>query len=216
MQLVEVENIPLVKGGLWIVGSRSWRNIEVFDLGGLTITGQPAGFTVNGAIFWIGYKRDIDGGCGCVTVSFDIANEEFSLIPVPDVDVDQDLRNGVNFTEFEHRLTILFPTMIENPESCLIELWMLEEGTCGSGERWSWAKKFVFSPVYLHPITIWRNEIVGICDLLPEEEGPELVERIVLSNLTGTVLRAISDRGYSIFNYVESLVPVRNIQIDKS
>ncbi|KAK4259890.1 hypothetical protein QN277_006178 [Acacia crassicarpa] len=295
MQVVEVQNIPLVEGGLWIVGSSngllciridkyakpisppvlflwnpafrdvrpvfptfpdfdgdcqigfgyspivndykivglylskydyqvqvvevyslskgSWRNIEVFDLGGLTITGS-AGFTVNGAIFWIGYKRDIGGGCEYATVSFDIANEEFSLMPVPDV--DRDLTFGANFTEFEQRLAILFPTKIENPESCLIELWMLEECTCRSGERWSWVKKYVFSPAYLHPITIWRNEIVGICHRLPGEEGPEIVERIVLSNITSTELKVLFDRVYVAFNYVESLVPVRNIHIEES
>ncbi|KAK4259889.1 hypothetical protein QN277_006177 [Acacia crassicarpa] len=202
---------------VYSLSTGSWRNIEVFDLVGLTITGQPAGFTVNGAIFWFGYKRDDEGGCECVTVSFDIANEEFSFIPVPDVDVDRDLRCRVNFTEFEHRLTIIFPTMTENPVSCFIELWMLEEGTYGSGERWSWAKTFVLSPVDLHPTTIWRNEIVGVCGLLPgEEEGPEIVERIVLFNINGTVLRVIFERGYSTFNYVESLVPVRNIHINES
>ncbi|KAI9075904.1 hypothetical protein K1719_042105 [Acacia pycnantha] len=116
-------------------------------------------------------------------ISFDIAMEEFALMPMPSV--GQDRGRKVRITEFERRLALLsFP--IPNYKSGSIELWVLVKGTGGSGERWSWAKKYTSSPYsgWLIPLTIWRNEIVGI--YYPNRHGRSHLRGIVMSNFTNT------------------------------
>ncbi|KAI9090230.1 hypothetical protein K1719_028776 [Acacia pycnantha] len=195
---------------VYSLGGGSWKNIEVgnLDLGNL----GPA-CTFNGGIFWFSTQY-IEDRYEYNIVSFDIAMEVFSLIPVPAINLTND---EAYVTEFEHRLALLCYTEIEDPESCLIELWVLEDGRGGSGERWSWAQKYTSSPYpcFLIPRTIWRNKLIACSfHLLPgDEKHYEFVDMTVLSNFTNTKLKLLFRHGNFIFNYVESLIPVSNIHI---
>ncbi|KAK4269485.1 hypothetical protein QN277_022638 [Acacia crassicarpa] len=185
----DVQNLPVV----YSLRIGSWKQIEVGILRGIVLR-YNLGFTMNGFIFWLGYKQDC-----AVMISFDIAMEEFALMPMPSAVQDYSL--GVTITEFEHRLALLFS------KSRSFELWVLDKGTGGSGERWSWAKKYTSSHSGLFiAITIWRNEIVGM--YYPHQDERSNFGGIVLSNFTNTELNVLSSELHKINYYVESLVPV--------
>ncbi|KAI9084700.1 hypothetical protein K1719_033344 [Acacia pycnantha] len=123
----------------------------------LMITRFVGGFPCNGAIFWIGQKEDVD-----LIVSFDIVKEVFTLTPFPPKTPRQGCYNTLAC--YENKLAIFFPAEIENSESYVIDLWVLEECADPSNERWSWAKIYTSRPnpyrFIICPEIIWRNEIV--------------------------------------------------------
>ncbi|KAK4259892.1 hypothetical protein QN277_006180 [Acacia crassicarpa] len=168
-------------------------------------------FTCNRAIFWFGSKRVVKGEYVSLIVSFDIAMEVFSLIPMPPIDFNY---KTANFTLHESKLGVLHG--IESPESCRIELWVMEEDKSAAGEReiWSWTKKYTSNPYpfLLLPRAIWRNEIV--CTII-DETPRRGSNNIVLINLTTNEFNKVStprfDPSHGIFNYVQSIVSVTNI-----
>ncbi|KAI9096840.1 hypothetical protein K1719_025823 [Acacia pycnantha] len=201
----------------------SWKDVQFGNLDGVGILSSN-GFSFNGAIFWIGYKKGLEEDedeLGWI-VSFDIAMEVFALIPMT-----FSLFSNANtsyLTAYENKLALLSHTLSGDLKSSLIHLWVMEEGTCGSRERWVWTKKYISSPYlgyFLVPVAIWRNEIVCIVasplsDTIDKIEDDE--RKPVLLNLTTNEFKA-SDickavLGYGIFNYSESLVPVGNIHTE--
>ncbi|KAI9113072.1 hypothetical protein K1719_016004 [Acacia pycnantha] len=129
--------------GVYSLGIGSWKLIKVGILRGIFFA-YGVGFAMNGSIFWLGYKQDCWENSRYVIISFDIAVEEFALMSMPSVGLY--LTHAVHITEFEHRLALLCSPSMRNYKSCLIELLVLEKGTGGSGERWSWVKKYTSSP----------------------------------------------------------------------
>ncbi|KAK4259387.1 hypothetical protein QN277_005725 [Acacia crassicarpa] len=177
--------------------SGSWKEkkIRLIDTGGVT----SPGVTVNGVMFCWGYKYGEDGFEN-VIVSFDLAVEEFTVTPAPQ------LHKHSGFAVYEEKLALV-SWMIEDSTHSVIDLWVMEEGVGASGEIWSWTKKYSINPYpcFLSPMTIWRNEIVSFSIGKPESA-------VVFLNPTTkkTWKFAIGKYGFKewIFNYAESLVPV--------
>ncbi|KAI9084730.1 hypothetical protein K1719_033374 [Acacia pycnantha] len=117
-----------------------WRKVEIGNLEG--VYGLICGaFPLNGAIFWIGEKKCVVGHNKIrfdLIVSFDIATEVFTLIPFPTMAPAH--RCYYTLASFENKLALFFPVDIENSESYVIDLWVLEVYADPSRERWSWAK----------------------------------------------------------------------------
>ncbi|KAI9113059.1 hypothetical protein K1719_015991 [Acacia pycnantha] len=196
---------------VYSLGTGSWKQIKVEILRGISFRYGVVGFTMNGSIFWHGYKHNWWQNSGRVIISFDIAMEEFALMPMPSVGLD--LSRTIHITEFEQRLALLCSPRTQNYKSCWIEMWVWEKGIGGSGERWSWVKKYTSSYLcLLTPITIWRNEIVCL-RLQPKRS--QLVG-IVMSNFSNTEMNVLSDEAHLSYNYVESLIPVSNIYVKES
>ncbi|KAK4259894.1 hypothetical protein QN277_006182 [Acacia crassicarpa] len=116
----------------------SWKIFEDKNLENVYLF-KIQSFSCNGAIFWFGSKSVVKGEYVRLIVSFDIAMEVFSLIPMPPIDYDY---TTINFTLYENKLGVLH--RIQSPESCRIELWVMEEDKSAAGdrERWSWTKKY--------------------------------------------------------------------------
>ncbi|XP_054789768.1 putative F-box protein At3g10430 [Prosopis cineraria] len=206
----------------------SWREVEFGNLDGVAITSN--GFTSNGSIFWIGSRLGVgeDEDDFDLIVSFDIAMEVFTSIPMPSSPLSITNTPYPRYlTVYENKLALLSHTLSGDFKSSLIHLWVMEEGTCVSRERWSWTKTYTSSPYLgclLVPTTIWRNEIVCNVSTLFEpidqvEDDAENDERkIVMFNLTTNEFKTFDIRksvlGYGIFNYTESLVPVGNIHTE--
>ncbi|KAI9096817.1 hypothetical protein K1719_025800 [Acacia pycnantha] len=143
-------------------------------------------------------------------VSFDIAMEVFALIPMPPslFSITNTPYPRYHLTAHENKLALLSHTLSGDSKSSLIHLWVMEEGTCASGERWVWTKKYISSPYLgylLVPVAIWRNEIVCIVEPIDKIEDDE--RKLVLLNLTTNEFKAsdihkpvIVD---GIFNYTE-------------
>ncbi|XP_054778139.1 F-box protein At3g07870-like [Prosopis cineraria] len=83
----------------------------------------------------------------------------FWLMPVPDA-MDMNYGEIKRLTVYDNNLAMLCSKWIRENED---ELWVMEEATGTSGERWSWTHTYS-SPfrglVRLDPVAIWRNEIV--------------------------------------------------------
>ncbi|XP_054795987.1 putative F-box protein At3g21120 [Prosopis cineraria] len=208
---------------VYSLSTGSWSAIEFGNLDGIYLVSN--GFPANGAIFWLGFmlnSGENDEIVGHLIVSFDVATEVFTLIPLP-ASVPRSYRNKL--TVHENNLALLSHTFIGNYESSLIDLWVMNEGTGASGGRWNWTKKYSTSPYpcILIPGTIWRNEIV--CHSVAwhinaaEREGRNGEQNIFLVNLSTNEVKtfAISRNSMShdIFNYVESLAPVGNNHIEE-
>ncbi|KAI9084693.1 hypothetical protein K1719_033337 [Acacia pycnantha] len=195
-----------------------WRKVEIGNLEGVYGL-RCAAFACNGAIFWIGLKKDGEGHnkrCVQLIVSFDIAREVFTLIPFPTMTSAHRWCNTL--ASFKNKLALFFPSDIENSESYVIDLWVLEECTDPTRERWSWAKIYTSRPnpyrFIICPKIIWRNEIV--C-LVSEGEEEDYEGKVVFCNVTTDEFNLfdIPQRSYSfeILDYVESLVLLDNIHI---
>ncbi|XP_028781199.1 putative F-box protein At3g21120 [Neltuma alba] len=128
----------------------SWKEVEVGNLRVVKLK-HGESFSANGAIFWFGYtvKHKVYNGKKCEIagrvwiVSFDVAKEASTLIPMP---AEIRYKDGVSSAVYEYKLAILYPTAIENSETSSIDLWVMEEGTGPSGEKWTWTKKYTTSP----------------------------------------------------------------------
>ncbi|XP_028805672.1 F-box/kelch-repeat protein At3g06240 [Neltuma alba] len=210
---------------VYSLSTGSWKEIEFGPLEGVRIFGDTV--TANGSIFWSvlmsGVEEeddDVDTEWG---VSFDIATEVFTLIPFPC------LYDGLccKLSVYEDKLAVISLSGIGNFPNylyCLIDLWVLEEGIGSSRERWSWTKKYTCNtcPSMLsYPVTIWRNGIV--CgSIFTNEIGREMEtgeERVglYLINMVTNECKMFAVPGFRLgggFNYVESLVPVGNIQFE--
>ncbi|KAI9127459.1 hypothetical protein K1719_002018 [Acacia pycnantha] len=198
----------------------TWKEVELGKLDGVAIFYN--GFNFNGAIFWFGSMLGADEDEDDIdfTISFDIATEVFTLIPMPP------LSSRPYLTVYENRLAFLSPTLSDDFKSSLIHLWVMEEVTCT--KRWCWTKKYTSGPCQgclLVPVTIWRNEIVCNVNALPgfveqfeDEDEPNVEQKMVLLNYTTDEFKMIHIRkfvlGYGIFNYAESLVPVGNMPVE--
>ncbi|XP_054777045.1 putative F-box protein At3g16210 [Prosopis cineraria] len=205
----------------------SWEGRDIGNLKGVTL--DPETVTANGAIFWFGWLKLGAEGEGVVKmiVSFDIAKEVFTLIPMPDLNHDAAFER---LTFYENKLAVLCGIWEDDDKddddddddddeiSELIDLWVLDEGTCESGERWSWNTRYASSPFscILYPEAIWRDEIVcqrsSLGDI--EEGGCSLY----LMNLTTNEVKSFvfPDYVHGIYNYVESLVSVGDNCIEES
>ncbi|KAI9084664.1 hypothetical protein K1719_033308 [Acacia pycnantha] len=210
----------VVQAEVYSLRTGLWRKVEVGNLEGVYGLGCCA-FPCNGAIFWIGQKNDVEG-CNKsrleLIVSFDIAREVFTLIPFPTMTSSLGCYNKL--ASFENKLALFFPSEIENSESWAIDLWVLEECTDPSMERWSWAKIYTSKPnpygysFMIYPEIIWRNEIVCSVEAFDEEDCEG---KVVLCNLTTDEFNSfdipICRYNPRILDYVESLVLLDNIHV---
>ncbi|KAI9096841.1 hypothetical protein K1719_025824 [Acacia pycnantha] len=172
--------------------------------------------------------EDEDEGEIDITVSFDIATELFTLMPMPPLPLSViNASYRKNLTVYGNKLAMLSHRLSEDFKSSFIHFWVME--TCASRERWCWTKKITSSPYLgcmlgymLVPETIWRNEIVCNVVELPEpidqiedEDEPNGEQKIVMFNYITNEFKTIDirkfDLGYDIFNYA---VPVGNMNME--
>ncbi|XP_054776551.1 putative F-box protein At3g16210 [Prosopis cineraria] len=197
-----------------------WKEVQFGNLDGVYIKSQP--FSTNRAIFWFGINLNVEqrDENRHVLVSYDMAIEVFTLIPLP-ISAPKSLDSQhTRLTMHENKLAMLCHTTIGNFESSLIDLWVIEEGTDPSGGRWSWTKKYsVNHPPWLLPETIWRNEMVCHFVAMPGRSAAGFKVKddernVVMINLTANESKMFAIHKYvispCILNYVESLVPVGN------
>ncbi|KAI9084666.1 hypothetical protein K1719_033310 [Acacia pycnantha] len=223
----------VVQAEVYSLRTGLWRKVEVGNLEGVYGL-RVGGFPCNGAIFWIGRKEDVEGHNKSLLdliVSFDIVKEAFTLTPFP----PKTPRQGryTTLACYENKLAIYFQAEIENSESYVIDLWVLEECADPSKERWSWAKIYTSRPnpyrFIICPEIIWRNEIV-LSATQPEyqiegEEENYQIEgeeenyegNVVLCNLTTDEFNLFDipqcNFSLGILDYVESLVLLDIIHI---
>ncbi|XP_054778158.1 F-box/kelch-repeat protein At3g23880-like [Prosopis cineraria] len=206
---------------VYSLSTGSWKGIEFGNLNGVSLMSN--GLHAIGSIFWFGFMLNVgeeDENDGHLVVSFDIATEVFTLIPLP-TSAPKSYRNRLSV--HENKLAMLSHTPVGNSESSVIDLWVMEEGTGVSGERWNWTKKYSSRPYpfLLNPGSIWRNEIVCIFLWIgTERERNRSKGKVVLFNITANKIKMLATPKYGdgdglFFNYVESLVPVGNDHIEE-
>ncbi|KAI9127365.1 hypothetical protein K1719_001954 [Acacia pycnantha] len=192
----------------------SWKVIEFENLEGVAIRSHR-NVTVNGVMFWIGGKQGVDDDYSLI-LSFDLSKEVWTVIPMTDLNYYDRIR----LIEYENKLVVLAGFFGED-KSYLIHLWVVEEDTCSSSERWIWTKIFTSSPFppKLDPVTIWRNEVV-FCPFYQSDYGVSTPILYMLNLTTNEFKRfpirsSQNDRiNMKIFSYVESLVSFDNINIE--
>ncbi|KAI9112231.1 hypothetical protein K1719_016754 [Acacia pycnantha] len=188
---------------VYSLSSGSWKKVE---FGMKTVLLGEESVTVNGIMFWSGFGRNPDTHTFySATVSFDIANEVFTLIPTPTPDRST---STSRLTMYENKLAVLSFFTTQDSES-LIELWVMEDGSGAS-----WAKKYssCLIPGVVRPVmTIWKNQIV--CDGGEKEHYKE--RKITLLNISTNELKAFNISKYGrgkgsgyIYYHAESLVPI--------
>ncbi|XP_054779496.1 F-box/kelch-repeat protein At3g06240-like [Prosopis cineraria] len=182
--------------------SGSWKKVEC----GIKNIGIRSGsITVNGSMYWFGFLwKENTGNYNDGIVSFDIANEVFKWIPIPDWST-----SFTSLTVHENKLAVLSSPFTED----LSELWVMEDGT-----GVSWAKKYSnhLFPSLVRPVAMWRNQIVYDF-IITENEHPDqepiVEEKVALLNISTNQLKTFDiskceDGCRWIFTYTESLVPI--------
>ncbi|KAI9127488.1 hypothetical protein K1719_002047 [Acacia pycnantha] len=148
--------------------------------------------SANGSIFW--HRRNSDA-----IVSYDIATEVFTLIPF-----STPLSTILNV--YDDKLALV---SIKNK---WIELWVLEKGNDSSSETWSWIKKHTerYLSDYLLWWTIWRNHLTVYDYYPPIHDFALYLFKIPTNEMkVGSIPEVDGDRPHYVFNYAESLVPLR-------
>ncbi|KAI9127039.1 hypothetical protein K1719_001598 [Acacia pycnantha] len=214
---------------LKIEALRLWKEVQFGNLKGFCVGDDTV--SVNGHVFWFGYKagRHEDGSYSTV-VSFDIANEVFSLMPMP-AEHDSLMQN---LTVHENKLAMLCVKWITADIYC-IKLWVMDDGSGTFGERWSWTNTYYSGHCYmLFPLTIWGNEIICEPEFYDEsdfqyesqpefefegEEDDDPSKPLYLYNLDSNEFKTFDIRdcgncsGIMIHSYVESLVSINNFYV---
>ncbi|XP_054813288.1 putative F-box protein At5g62660 [Prosopis cineraria] len=195
---------------VYSLNSGSWKKVGFGNLEGVGF-GNLRNVTVNGVMFFVGRKDDFNDQ----VVSFDLTNEVFTLIPMPDLGCAYIRR----LTVYENKIGVIADS-VGKDKSHFIRLWVMEEDTCVSGKTWNWtrihASKHCSLPRELNPMTIWRNEIV-FHPLYQIENDVETNKFYLLNIATDEFEKFSISCGYisKIFNYVESLVSVSNIDVEE-
>ena len=181
--------------------------------------------TFDGAIFWVGYNFS---SCYYL-VSFDIATESFTLIPIPS---SAHVFSSTPLSVYENKVAMLCDHRDESRPFSL-DLWVMEKCIDESGERWIWSKIFTNSTTigdFLSPpSTLWTHEfyfwqpcsgpfilvkVVGRTDRAVETS-------LVFCNFHTNQLKTFATSKFGIrfgrvWNYAESLVSPGNIQMEAS
>ncbi|XP_054813291.1 F-box/kelch-repeat protein At3g23880-like [Prosopis cineraria] len=211
---VSVDDDEVDKVEVYSLNTDSWKEVNAWNFEHVVFRKRNTPtVTVNGAIFWHGLKygtTDLH-----VIISFDIALEEFALIPYPPVRRPYDCCLSV----YENKLAMVSFQKINIGHFIFswLDLWVMEESPNESGDqRLGWIKRYSSNlyPCWLCPVTIWRNEIV--CDIFPEiiegDDEENVGTKIVLCNITTNEFKMSHIRikffPQEIYNYAESLVPV--------
>ncbi|XP_054797552.1 F-box protein At3g07870-like [Prosopis cineraria] len=167
---------------------------------------------------WFGDEDDDDyeDDDYCYIVSFDLSNDDLTLIPMPDVGFCK----RQMLTVYESKLALLCHK--HTKAFNWLELWVMEEdGTGTSRERWSWTEKYCTS--YFaglscsYPMTVWGNQVVYEAEPAFESEDEINGETKFVLNLSDAITDEFKkitfprySEGHTIYNYAESLVSVVN------
>ncbi|KAK4256287.1 hypothetical protein QN277_009172 [Acacia crassicarpa] len=152
------------KAEVFSLNKGTWKAIDIGNLKGVRLEYETV--TANGAIFWFGEKKEAEDKVD-VIVSFDIAKEVFTVISRPELDY----KANEKLTVYENKLAILCDIAEVEDDDELpykVDLWVLDEGTCASGQTLSWTKRYTSCPLScsFDSKTIWRNQIVGKPDFV--------------------------------------------------
>ncbi|VFQ58426.1 unnamed protein product [Cuscuta campestris] len=191
---------------VYSLSSCSWKVVECGLLVGMSLDSQTV--TANGSMFWVGSKRRVNGYGGTRSdlkiVSFNIATEVFTLIPMPSHSF-----SFYRLAVFEKKLCIIAAPSYSPRSGSKIRWWVMEE------ERLNWSKKYISCPLScpLSPLAVWKNEMVCYLDGSPsatESAGVNEEPSAALLNLaTGGYRLFALPECFHAFDHVESLVPVR-------
>ncbi|XP_028754816.1 putative F-box protein At3g16210 [Neltuma alba] len=167
--------------------TRSWKEIEVGNMEGLYVNAHSV--SDNGHAFWFGFKNEDDDYCSIV--SFDIATEVFTLIPMPASDdrsfkyITGEMDLGSQYTSSAcSGLSMLYPITI-------------------------WGNKIICQP-----------EFDGDSEDHEGEKDNDPLTPLYMFNIGSTEFRIFAipscNKGYglTIDNYVESLVSIGNIHVE--
>ncbi|KAI9127435.1 hypothetical protein K1719_001994 [Acacia pycnantha] len=137
----------------------SWKEVECGLIRSLGLRSKP--ITTNGAIFWLAFDFE-DKDYHSMILSFDLAVEVFTLIPLPSstYDTRSYVIHSTVLDVYENKVAMLHRYHVNT--SSFIDLWVLEEVSGVHGRSWCWNKKYSIGPTssLLQPKCIWRNEIV--------------------------------------------------------
>ncbi|KAI9126984.1 hypothetical protein K1719_001543 [Acacia pycnantha] len=202
---------------VYSLSTDSWKDVDLGALQGviLDISGSN-NVSANGSIFWLGLKADEQGKNNRhAVVSFDIATEVFTLIPLTATSVSTLMPFS---TPFFTKLAVYDdkPAFFSINHKW-IELWVLEKGINSSSERWSSINMHTERcPRVSLCQTIWRNHLTVYGGYLPIHRGVVTLDlalylfKIPTNEMkVGSIPQVDGNRYHDVFNYVESLVPLR-------
>lgn len=219
---------------VYSLNTNRWKEIKCGNLEGVKFGCES--FCADGGMFWLGSKSD---GEEELVISFDIAMEVFTLIPMPPLDEGHKCY-GHRLCVYQSKLAVIshfIESVSFTTDSWYVDLWVLEEGVGGCKERWRWIKKYSLitftdaehpSGIFrIEPLCIWRDELVcnglemsGIVSRNECGEDSEVISVLCLSNLRTNKLRKIASGSCSnefsvIFSHAESLVPIDSLHIQE-
>ncbi|KAI9127220.1 hypothetical protein K1719_001779 [Acacia pycnantha] len=192
-----------------------WKELE---FGALNTELSDDAVCVNGNIFWV------ELGFFPMIVSFHIATEVFTFTTMQTLQaIVDDAENyfcPYKLDVHGNKLAMCDGTVIRDPRTYSIHMWVVEEGDSEFGNSLICTEKYKIGPLatVLKPLCIWRNQIVCIF-VKGEVDGKgkgDLKEFLYLFNLTTkewTKFHNLSAAYFLrvIFNYERSLVSVCNI-----
>ena len=185
----------------------SWRKVELGALKSIAINGSYVSVggaifgsyvAVDGAMFWLGLSHEFGDG---IVVSFDLALEVFTLIPMPSSDINVD---ASKLDVYKNKVSMIQGYC----GSTFWDLWVLEEGRGAYGKRF-WSKKHTirtFSGVYW-PKCILRDEVMEFCKI--EDDSSHSFFILTSHNEWKKIHCSLSAFGiFTSFSYVESIASI--------
>ena len=180
------------------------------------ISGQCV--TGNGVIFWLGTKIMKDRHI-FVIISFDLVTEVFTVIPYPAFP-----SHSNRLAVYDDKLAIIFYDETRNSLDFCLHFGVMEEGAIDSSkERWSSSEMYIVKSdckLYFWAWTIWRNQLVtahlgrSMSHCFRCEKIKDSTKRLYLIDVITHEYKRFDIPEFrhghevSVFNYVESLVPI--------
>ncbi|XP_028755882.1 putative F-box protein At3g22650 [Neltuma alba] len=133
------DEVEVNREEVYSLSTERWRKIKFGNLKGVNLNSEAV--TANGAVFWLGSKLGEEED---LVVSFDMAMETFTLIPMPALDRSHKY-TGHKLTVYENKIAVIshfIEPVSFTTDSWLIDLWVMEEGIGAPQKRWSWTKKY--------------------------------------------------------------------------
>ncbi|KAI9127143.1 hypothetical protein K1719_001702 [Acacia pycnantha] len=187
---------------VYSLSTGSWKDVDLGVLQGVHITFSCFNVSANGSIFWTGINLDEQEN---TIVSYDIEREVFTLIPLS-------RRLFTKLAVYDDK-----PALVTINHKW-IELWVLEKGIDSSSETWSWIKKHTKRCPWDFLLwgTIWKNHLT-VCDSYSPIHGGAVPLDLALylfkiptnEMKVGLIPKVYGKQPHYVFNYVESLIPLR-------
>ncbi|PIA27174.1 hypothetical protein AQUCO_08300106v1 [Aquilegia coerulea] len=204
-KIIRIEGSVYLDSAVWVYSlfHDSWRKLPNIPYG---IHDYKTGELVNGCLHWLALSKEIGYCCYPLVIAFDIGDETFGEVPLPDISADRKCKFHV--TVFEMQLCMVYTDACGNTNVWVMKEYRVKE---------SWTMLFsihepgvtICNKSNLNPLCVTKN---GSVLLKVTGHGKDVFSY----DPNGSVLLKVTGHGKDVFSYdpkttSRSILPIKGI-----